>query len=157
MKTSRIFLIFFLFALASRCSRQDAPVVTEWIGISSKEQASVEKLFKTAGKGVGMVTWWAGGYTWPGGLFAIELVDVKKNKTLLKKTYAYGDTTSGNDELPRFKWWHSEEKDRIILQANRVYKMKLTTINVAQPGAGWGLWLYEIGTPPKRRAKPDVK
>ena len=145
-------LLLILFFVA--CNNVDAPVVTEWIELSTKEGENVEKVFKTAGKGVGMVSWWAGGYTWPGGYFEIALIDVKKNEPLLQKTYAFGDSTTGNDELPRFKWWHSEERDRIILEANRVYKMTFKAENIAQPGAGWGMWLYEIGTPPKRRADP---
>ena len=145
-----------LVVILVACSTVDAPIVTEWIDISTKEGRSVEKMFKTAGKGVGMVSWWAGGYSWPGGYFIISLIDVKKDKVLLEKVYAYGDTLSGNDELPRFKWWHSEEKDRIILEANRVYKMTFNAANLAQPGAGWGLWLYEIGSPPKRRDDPET-
>ena len=152
IKISRYFFLAIAALMIARCGTIDAPVTTEWIDLSSKDGMQAEKLFKTAGKGVGLVSWWAGGYTWPQGAFRIELIDVKKNKPLLQKTYAYGDTTNGSDELPRFKWWHSEEKDRIILQANRVYKMTFTAVNLAQPGAGWGLWLYEIGTPPKRRA-----
>jgi hypothetical protein len=159
METMKIFKLFilnlFLILLFSQCSREQTPVVTEWIDVSTKEGMSVEKVFKTSGKGVGMVSWWAGGYTWQGGYFKIELFDVKKDEPMLQKLYAFGDTLSGNNELPKFKWWHSEEKDRIILESNRVYKMTLTAVNVAQPGAGWGMWLYEIGTPPKRRADPE--
>ncbi len=155
LKISRYPLIFLAALVLVSCDRIDAPITTEWIDLSSKEGMEAEKLFKTAGKGVGMVSWWAGGYTWQGGWFEISLIDVKKNKTLLQKTYAYGDTLTGSDELPRFKWWHSEEKDRIILEANRVYKMTFKGSNLAQPGAGWGLWLYEIGTTPKRRLDPE--
>jgi len=154
MKKSSVFLLFVFFIITVRCGKLDAPVATKWIDISTKDGMQAEKLFKTAGKGVGMVSWWAGGYTWPHGFFSIELIDVKKDKPVLQKIYAFGDTTNGSDELPRFKWWHSEEKERIVLEANHVYKMTLTAVNVAQPGAGWGLWLYEIGTPPKRRADP---
>jgi len=145
-----LLIIAILLSFIVRCDKDRTEVVTEWIGIETKKNVALEKTFKTAGKGSGPVTWWAGGYTWEGGFFAVELIDVKNEKTILKKVYAYGDTTSGNDEKPRFQWWHSEEKNRILLTANRVYKMKLQTWNIAQPGAGWGLWLYEIGSPPRR-------
>jgi hypothetical protein len=102
-------------------------------------------MFKTGGKGESGVSWWAGGYTWPGGYFIIELIDVKRDETLIRKAYQYGDEETGNDELPRFKWWHSEEIDRITLKANRVYRIKIRGQGLAQPGAGFGLWLYEIG------------
>lgn len=154
MKKTIAFIGFIFFIIVTQCSKLDAPVATAWIDLSTKNGMQTEKLFKTAGKGVGLVSWWAGGYTWPQGSFSIELIDMKKNKALLQKTYAFGDSTHGSDELPRFKWWHSEEKDRIILEANHVYKMTLTAVNVAQPGAGWGLWLYEIGAPPKKRVNP---
>ncbi|RPH99098.1 MAG: hypothetical protein EHM72_12115 [Calditrichaeota bacterium] len=132
------------------CSREQAPVVREWIELKTKETTQLEKKFKTAGQGVGQVSWWAGGYIYAGGSFSIELIDVKKRQTILKKEYRYGDVTSGKSEAPRFHWWHAEEKDRIILQAGRVYKMTLKTTNLGQPGAGWGMWLYTIGEEPKR-------
>ena len=149
-----LFLLICTFLLLT-CSREKVPVVTEWIGLETKQDTTLEKVFRTAGKGASPVTWWAGGYTYAGGSFMIELIDMKRDESILKKVYRYGDTTTGNDEKPRFHWWHSEEKDRIILQANRVYKMKLWTDGLAQPGAGWGLWLYPIGDPPKRQESPE--
>ncbi len=129
--------------------------MTEWIGLKTTENTTLEKRFKTAGQGVGKVTWWAGGYTYAGGSFTIELIDMKTKKSVLKKVYEYGDLSTGNDEKPKFHWWHSEEKDRTILQADRVYKMKLSSTNLAQPGAGWGLWLYRIGETPRRHESPE--
>jgi hypothetical protein len=148
--------LLFLFSalLFNACSTDKIPVVTEWIDLSSKQEAELERTFKTAGKGVGSVSWWAGGYLWGGGSFTVELIDVRKKQVILKKVYAYGDSTTGKSEQPRFFWWHAEEKDRIILEAGRVYQMKLKTVGVAQPGAGWGLWLYPIGGTPQRRESP---
>lgn len=140
-----------LCLIVMSCQKSRVPVVTEWIGLQTKETIPLEKEFRTAGTGVGAVSWWAGGYTWSGGYFIIELVDVKNGETVVRKLYRYGDTETGNNELPKFKWWHSEEKGRIILAANRVYKMKLRAGGLAQPGAGWGLWLYKIGEEEPRR------
>lgn len=152
MKKRTIGLLAIQMILLCSCQKDDTPVVTSWVGLQTKGNGAIEKIFKAKGRGVGPVTWWAGGYTWPGGSFVIELVDVKKDETTFRKIYRYGDVETGDDELPRFKWWHSEEKERIILAANRVYKMKLQAQGLAQPGAGWGLWLYEIGLEePKRR------
>ncbi len=145
--------IFILLLLS--CSKQKVPVVTEWIGLQTKQDTTLTKLFKTAGDGVGPVSWWAGGYTYGGGSFEIELIDVKAKESVLKQVYRYGDASTGNDEKPRFHWWHSEAKDRILLQADRVYKMTLRTKGLAQPGAGWGLWLYEIGQTPQRQESPE--
>ena len=145
-----IFVIAVLFSFS--CSESDIPVKSEWIGLRVKDSAPQELLFKTDGKGKANISWWAGGYTWPGGYFIIELIDVKKDEVLLRKTYQYGDKETGNDELPKFKWWHSEEKSRIEMKAKHVYKIKLWGQGLAQPGAGFGLWLYKIGLEePKRQ------
>ncbi|RQW04508.1 hypothetical protein EH222_11110 [candidate division KSB1 bacterium] len=151
MKKWTIGLLAIQMILLCSCQKDDTLIVTSWIGLQTKENGTIEKMLKTKGDGVGPVTWWAGGYTWQGGYFIVELIDMKKNETVLHKVYRYGDSETGNDELPKFKWWHSEEKDRIILAANRAYKMKLQAQGLAQPGAGWGLWLYEIREEPKRR------
>lgn len=150
----RPFILFFVFTcfFVISCEKKDVPVVTEWIGLRVKDNVPVEKIFRTGGTGTADISWWAGGYTWPGGYFIIELVDVKKDKVVLNRVYQYGDEATGNDELPRFKWWHSEEKDRVELAANRVYIIKLRGQGLAQPGAGFGLWLYNIGKEePKRQ------
>ena len=144
------FILLPAFIALISCDKEKPPAATEWIGLQTKSNAPLEKTFRTTGKGVGMVTWWAGGYTWHGGRFTVELLDVKQKETILKKVYVYGDRETGNDELPKFKWWHSEEKDRIILTANTVYKMRIQGRGLAQPGAGWGLWLYKIGDEPTR-------
>lgn len=148
------FLPVWVLGLILLQCRQEVPIADKWIELKSKQDAELERTFKTVGKGVGPVTWWAGGYLWEGGSFEIALIDVRKNKVILQKTYRYGDTQTGNSEMPLFKWWHAEEKDRILLQAGRVYRMTLKTRNLAQPGAGWGLWLYPIGEEPKRHEPP---
>lgn len=145
------FLIVTLLFILS-CDIIDAPVKSEWVGLRVKDEIPKEFLFKTTGKGKADIGWWAGGYTWPGGYFIIELVDIKKDNVILRRTYHYGDQATGSDELPRFKWWHSEEQARITMRANRVYKIKLRGQGLAQPGAGFGLWLYNIGEEePKRQ------
>lgn len=133
------------------CEKIDAPVKSEWVGLRVKDNKPQELLFKTTGKGKADISWWAGGYTWPGGYFIFEVIDVKKDKVILRRVYQYGDKETGNDELPRFKWWHSEEKNRVSMRANRVYKIKLRGQGMAQPGAGCGLWLYTIGTEEPKR------
>jgi|GEM_PF-7064179 len=140
-----VLAIFLLLTEHFSCSDSDVPVATSWVGLKTKKEETVEKLFRTAGKGVDEVKWWAGGYLWQNGYFLIELVDVKKNKTVFRKEFLYGDEKTGSSEEPRFHWWHSEAQGKIILSANRIYKMKLTVRRPAQPGAGWGLWLYRLG------------
>ena len=146
-----LFLPIILLLILS-CETIDAPVVSEWIGLRTKDDTPKETIFKTTGHGTANISWWAGGYTWPGGYFIAELIDVKMDKVILRRVYQYGDEATGNDELPRFKWWHSEEQDRVTMKANRVYKIKLRGQGLAQPGAGFGLWLYKIGEEePKRQ------
>lgn len=141
--------VFFIIA----CS-DPTPVATRWTQLKSKENGVQQLTFRTAGKGTGPVSWWAGGYLWQGGSFAIELIDVRKKEVILHKVYRYGDERTGNIDAPRFQWWHAEEKDQITLKGGRVYQMKLQTENLAQPGAGWGLWLYPIGAKPQRHESP---
>ncbi len=141
-------------AVFTRCGREKPPIADKWTELKARQDTSLTRTFHTVGKGAGPVTWWAGGYLWDGGSFTIELIDVRRNQVILKRRYSHGDTTSGHSELPLFKWWHAEEKDRIILQAGRTYRMTLKTENVAQPGAGWGLWLYPIGERPLRHESP---
>ncbi len=152
MRKFLIIILLLTLPLIFSCDSIDAPVKSEWVGLRVKDSTPQELLFKTDGKGKAEISWWTGGYTWPGGYFVIELIDVKKDEVLLRKTYQYGDKETGNDELPRFKWWHSEEKSRIEMKAGRVYKIKLRGQGLAQPGAGFGLWLYKIGLEePKRQ------
>lgn len=152
VQRTRSFVLATLFSLIA-CS-DPTPIATEWTQLKAKEDSEQQLTFRTAGHGQGPVSWWAGGYLWEGGSFTVELIDVRAKKAVLSKVYHYGDAATGNIDAPLFQWWHAEEKAQIILKAGRVYRMKLKTKNLAQPGAGWGLWLYPIGETPRRRESP---
>jgi len=127
-------------------SNKDMQPTDNWIGLITKQNERIEKTFKAAGRGKGIVHWWAGGYTYRNGSFSLELIDAKSEKRLLYKYYQYGDKSTGSAETPKFHWWHSEESGQVTLKGGRVYRMILRTEGLAEPGAGWGMWLYEIGT-----------
>jgi len=152
MRRVSLYLLLISMQLFLSCEKSNVPVMSEWVGLRVKDSTPLEKEFRTDGKGKASIGWWAGGYTWPGGYFIIELVDVKSNKVILQQTYQYGDKATGNDEWPKFKWWHSEQQGRVDLKAKRIYKIKIHGQGLAQPGAGFGLWLYKIGEEePKRQ------
>ncbi len=143
-----------LIILSVSCGEDHVPVVTSWVGLSVKDERPVEKIIQTTGKGEASVSWWAGGYLLKDGFYEIELIDLKKRKTVLHKKYLFGDDSSGRMDHPRFNWWHAEQKERVLLVADRKYKMTLRGEHLAQPGAGWGMWLYRIGDEPRRREDP---
>jgi len=142
----RKYVLLVVMVIMTSCTKHaDIPVESDWIGLSTKQEVVLEKKFRTAGRGNGLVHWWAGGYLWANGGFTLQLFDEQKNKLILEKTFRYGDTDTGQDEKPKFQWWHSEQDGIIEMRGGRVYKMVLKSWGLAQPGAGWGLWLYEFG------------
>jgi hypothetical protein len=156
MQRKRMLFLFLCVAplLLSHCQKEKVPEVAEWIGIQIKGNQEAEKSFKTVGTGEAKVTWWAGAYTYRGGSFRVELIEKKTQKKLFTRTYIYGDTTTGKSEDPRFYWWHSEQKGTFLLKAGQTYTMKIKGINLAEPGGGWGMWLYRFGEKPQRRESP---
>ncbi|MEE4312834.1 MAG: hypothetical protein V2J62_13305 [candidate division KSB1 bacterium] len=154
MNKTLIIVSILIIALA-HCSQEQIPESTTWTGLSAKDDTVMEKVFRTAGVGSADISWWAGGYIYPGGYFEIRIIDLKTEEEILKKIYRYGDEATGSKDNPRFQWWHAEEKGRISMRANRAYKMKLWGENLGEPGIGWGLWLYKFGETPRRRQHPD--
>jgi hypothetical protein len=152
----RMLLLFLCLtpALLYHCHKEKVPEVVEWIGIQMKGNQEAEKSFRTVGTGEAKVTWWAGGYTYRGGFFQVELIEKKTEKMIFSRTYSYGDTTTGKSEEPRFYWWHSEQKGAFSLKAGMTYTMRIKGTNQAEPGSGWGMWLYRFGEKPKRRESP---
>ena len=157
MQRKQMLFIFLAIVpiLLSHCQKEEVPQVSEWIGIQIKGDQQAEKSFKTVGTGEEKVTWWAGGYTYHGGSFRVELIERKTKKTIFTRTYAYGDTTTGTSEEPRFYWWHSEQKGAFLLKAGETYTMMIKGTNLAEPGVGWGMWLYRFGEEPQRREAPQ--
>jgi hypothetical protein len=43
------------------------------------------------------------------------------------------------------------------MYANRNYKLKIWGTGLAEPGAGWGMWLYRFGEKPQRKESPESK
>ena len=86
--------------------------------------------------------------------FEILLQDENSGEILLKKRYAYGDSSTGYAEKAVFGWWHAEATDSVLLEAHHTYRMKIWGENMGDVGCGWGLWLYELGKTPKRHQTP---